>query len=366
MTALSIAYPIVTLGYFWHDWFKYVKRGIPLLVGPAGFAIPVSEWMLTVLSPWRVLTAVLTAKLLFSSAKKLREGARDGGAMSMLTLLGVVLPQAFWYFEFVNDWNAGRGLIPAALAMLAATVLPAMALQRGDGALSGWERMERGLSTRVMASAIGLGWLATAAMSLVDHAYQLRHGMGAYFAALVTIPLAALAMKGLFRQRTWGMLAGMGAVTAAGASAVSLADAQIVETGTAMDRAFGLVAGSPTAAAAVPSVVLMALLAPFVLGMLKSVTRPAGGAAFDGASTGAGAGASAVSHRASGATGAAVSGDVVMDDVIVDGGARGGLEDRTFVRVESVEARSGDAPVSGEDMSVEVSAGEIAHRRAGA
>lgn len=271
MTALSITYPLLSAWYFWHDWFKYYTREGPMVVGLPGVAVPVNEFMITWLSPWRVLLALITTSLLWSSAKKLRAGEKSGKALSMLTLLGVLAPQVVWYFEFVNDWNGGRGFNAVALLFLAATALPALLLSSGKGALAGWGKLDGAHKTRVMASSIGLGWLAMAAMSLVDHSFQLVDGLRAYGLALATMPLAALAMVGLFRQRTWGMLAGGATIAAAGASAVALSDTTIQATGTTMDAAFAAVAGSPWSATAIPAVIFALLMKPFVMGAAKKV-----------------------------------------------------------------------------------------------
>jgi hypothetical protein len=270
MTALSIAYPLGAAWYFWHDWFKFARRDGPFLVGLPGVAVPVNEWMITWLSPWRVVMAWITARALASAAKKLRAGEADGGALSILALFGLVLPQSFWLFEFVNDWHGARGLDAIALGAVAVTVLPALLLAKGArGALSGWGALDRAHQGRVMGAGVLMGWVALAAMSLVDHGFQLRGGLQAMGAGMLTLPLAALAMLGLFRQRAWGMLAAFGAVGALGASAVGLSHSEILPTGTAMDTALETVASAPLLSAAVPAVLLALLLRPFATGLVK-------------------------------------------------------------------------------------------------
>ncbi|MBL8681384.1 MAG: hypothetical protein JNK05_19555 [Myxococcales bacterium] len=271
MTALSLAYPLMSGWYFWHDWFKYFGRDTPLTVGMPGVSVPVNELLITWLSPWRVILAMITAKLLFTSAKKLRQGASDAKALSMLTLFGVLAPQIVWYFEFANDWNAGQGFGSIAMLFAAATMIPALLLAKGKGALAGWGKLADENKPRVMAGAVGLGWLAMAAMSLVDHSFQLLDGMKTFAAATAVLPLAALAMLGLYRQKTWGMLAGGATVAAAGASAVALSDTSIQATGTTMDLAFGTVANSPVTAAAIPAVIFALLMRPFLSGAAKKV-----------------------------------------------------------------------------------------------
>lgn len=272
MTALSLAYPFAAFWYFWHDWIKYAREAARVWIGGWGVAVPVNEAMLTLLSPWRVVLAAVTAKLLFSSANKLRKGESNAKALSMLTLFGLLLPQSVWLFEFVNDWQAGEGLGMVALVMATVAAVPALMMSVGKkGALSQWGGLDESMKARVMGSAVGMGWLGMAAMSLVDHSYQLRGTTGPFWAAIATMLLAAVSMVGLFKQKTWGLLTSIGAVGAAGAGAVALSNAHIIEGGTPIDTAFSAVADSPVLSAAVPALVLFALLRPFFAGMAKQV-----------------------------------------------------------------------------------------------
>ena len=271
MTALSLAYPLIAGLYFWQDWGRYVGSERPQYIGASGFAVPVNDQLMTVLSPWRVLMAMITAKVLFTSARKLRQGAGDGKALSLLALFGLVLPQTAWGLEFVNDWRGGEGAPAVAALALAATALPAALISRGGGALEGWGKLSGAPARRALGAAVGLGWMAMAAMSLADHSYQLRNAGGAIGAALATLPLAALAMIGLFRQRTWGMLAGGAAAAAAGASVAALSGATILPTGTSMDAAFATLASAPVLGAAIPAVALALLLRPFVRGAARKL-----------------------------------------------------------------------------------------------
>lgn len=272
MTALSLAYPFAALWYFWHDWIKYATEAAHVWVGRWGVAVPVNDWMVTLLSPWRVALAAVTAKLLFSSANKLRKGEPNAKALSLLTLFGLVLPQSIWLFEFVNDWRGGEGLGTVAAVMAAIAAVPALLMSVGKkSALSQWGALDESMKGRVMGAAVGMGWLGMAAMSLVDHSYQVRGPTGAFGAAIATMLLSVLSMVGLFKQKSWGLLTSIGAVGAAGAGAVALSNAHIVEGGTAIDGAFATVADAPVLSAAVPALVLLALLRPFFTGMAKKV-----------------------------------------------------------------------------------------------
>jgi hypothetical protein len=270
MTALSIAYPFAALWYFWHDWIKYARDAHRVWIGAPGIAVPVNEAMITLLSPWRVALAALTAKLLFSSASKLRKGEQNAKALSFLTLFGLLLPQSFWLFEFVNDWLGGEGLAKVGAMMLAIVALPTLAMARGDGAIGRWGGLDESNKKRVMGAAVGMGWLGMAAMSFVDHSYLARGGSGALWASIATMVLSAITMAGLFKQKTWALFASLGAVGAAGAGAVALSNATLLEGGTPIDGALAAVANAPFAAAAIPALVLFALLRPFFAGVAKA------------------------------------------------------------------------------------------------
>jgi len=80
-----------------------------------------------------------------------------------------------------------------------------------------------------MGAAIGMGWLGMAAMSVIDHSYQL-FGASIAPAAVTTMLLAALSMAGLFRQKSWSLLTSLGAAGAAGATAVQVSNSATLAT----------------------------------------------------------------------------------------------------------------------------------------
>jgi hypothetical protein len=183
-----------------------------------------------------------------------------------------VLPQSIWLFEFVNDWRAGQGFGTVAAIMAAIAAVPALLMSVGkQHILSQWGTLDPSMKGRVMGAAVGMGWLAMAAMSLVDHSYQVRGPSGAFTAAIATMVFSALSMVGLFRQKSWSLLTSLGAVGAAGAGAIALSNAQIIESGTTIDKAFAAVTHAPMLSAAVPALLLFALLHPFFTGMAKKV-----------------------------------------------------------------------------------------------
>ena len=155
----------------------------------------------------------------------------------------------------------------------------------------------------------------------------------------------------------------MGAGPAAGAGPVTLADAHILETGTAMDKAFGWVAGSPTLAAALPSAVLMTLLAPFVLGMLKSVARPASRAGFAGAGEAAGTVSLHPAHSAATvATSGAHTGSVATD-LLATPAVDAAPREATYVRVEASSASPESVVEGADDAADDRSTGDAAASR---
>ncbi|HEY4121312.1 MAG TPA: hypothetical protein VGM56_25780, partial [Byssovorax sp.] len=272
VTALAVAYPALTTWYFWADWFRFLDFGGPMTSTPAGLLIPFGvDGYATVLSPWRIVAAGVTAFLLGRSARKLWRRESDGPALSLLTLWGVLLPQLFWYTEFSADWRSGRGLGTIVLAAFATVVLPTALLVRGKAsALGGWGKLAMAKG-RLLAATAGLGWTALAAMTFLDHSDAFSNVGGAMMAGLATLPLAALGMVGLWRQRTWGLMAAGGAVAALGAMFFGMGDAAYAASGRAMDWFAAAPALHPGVLALAPMAVLTAILAPFVVGMARTV-----------------------------------------------------------------------------------------------
>jgi hypothetical protein len=217
--ALAIAYVGVSLYYFWDDFFKFMEPGSPIAVDRAGIAVPVhgSEYLWTILSPWRILLAGVAVALLAVSAQGLwrrRPGAR---VLALISLWGVLLPQVLWYTEFVFDWYGGIGWSTIVLAGFAAAALPTLLLFEGRGTLAEWRPLSAGRA-RLLLTAIALGWIGSLAANILDHSYRLDSWVS-YLAALAAIPLSALAITGIFKLRSWALWIG---IAAAGSLAVTV------------------------------------------------------------------------------------------------------------------------------------------------
>ena len=77
--AMAVAYVALSVFYFWQDWFQYYRVGGAMQVDPAGVAVPVTEYIWTILSPWRIPLALLAVSLLGLSSYKLATEARGRG-----------------------------------------------------------------------------------------------------------------------------------------------------------------------------------------------------------------------------------------------------------------------------------------------
>lgn len=270
LAAAAIGYLAVTVLYFWADWFQYFRFGQAIWVQPDGLAIPVTRCTATLLSPWRLLLAGLTAFLLGRSALQLARRAPGSRALALATLWGVLLPQVFWYTEFVLDWRGGRDLATVLAVGLFAAAAPTALVWRDDRTLDDWGNLQRS-HLRLLGAIVALGWLGFGAMELLDHAHQFG-SRTALFAALAAVPLCGVAMTGLYRQRTWALPVAVAAAAAVATVPISLWGAPYLPDARAMDVMHDAISGPlPNAivASSVPVVAVAGLLAPFLYGLVR-------------------------------------------------------------------------------------------------
>jgi len=260
----SASYAVLAVWYLYHDFFKYLGRGMPTMVDSSGYAVQISCRLWTLL-PLSRLGLALAVVLLGVAAHRLwtqRPGAR---ALALVTLWGVLLPQVLWFTEFVVDWHSGNGLVPTVVAGLALVCVPTMLLFEGSSTLGDWRPMAEN-RTRLLLTAIAAAWVAFGASEYLDHSYQLDSGL-AYGGAALAMGLGILAVLGLLRLRVWGLVA---AVAAAGSLAVvplAFQWASYLPTGGYIDgfvRATSGCALTSTVSALVPLAVVGALGAPFL------------------------------------------------------------------------------------------------------
>lgn len=266
VTALAWVYPLVTAGYFWADWLRFLRRGTPLIFDAAGLIIPANPGQFSLLAPWRVLHAVVTAGLLFSASRRLRQGAPGARAFSNIVLLGVLLPQVLWYGELSLDWFHGRGFGAVMLGGLAAVLLPAVSLGRRARVVEGWGSPGP-LAGRVMSASVALGWFGFWAAYFRENLHHLRDTGGAMAALLATMVLAAAGMVGLYRQRAWGVLAATSSTAMLALSLGSLVG------GRGVMNTLGALASSPFTllSLSMPALVMGALLGPFLAGFFRKL-----------------------------------------------------------------------------------------------
>lgn len=266
MTALAWVYPLVTAGYFWADWLRFYHRGTPLIFDPAGLVIPATPGHFTLLAPWRLIHAVVTAGLLFSASRRLRQGAPGSRAFSHIVLLGALLPQVLWYGELSLDWFHGRGFGSLMLGGLAAVMVPALALGKRARVVEGWGSPGPHAG-RVLSASVALGWFGFWAAYFRENLHHLRDTGGAMAALLATMVLAAAGMVGLYRQRAWGVLA---ATSSAGMLALSLGS---LVGGRGVLNTLGALASSPFTllSLSMPALVMGALLGPFLAGFFRKL-----------------------------------------------------------------------------------------------
>jgi hypothetical protein len=167
-------------------------------------------YLFTILSPWRLVAAALAVAMLGVSAAALWQGRPKARALSMITLWGVLLPQVLWYTELVSDWHHNSGMTDIVAIGFMVVLIPSLLLLRRGRALADWQTP---WPNRLLGLAMVCAWIGFAATEFIDHAYIMA-SWTAYVGALVAIPLAALAVKGLYHLRAWGLWAGVAAAVA--------------------------------------------------------------------------------------------------------------------------------------------------------
>jgi hypothetical protein len=271
MTALSVAYPLATVRYFWEDWFRFLKLKVPVLVEASGWLVPTGDGRWSLLSPWRMMVAGASTLLLWRAARALRHGAPGARAMSLMVLLGLVLPQTLWYGELSLDWFRGEGFFTMMLASLAASAVPALLMTTGRGVREGWGALQRG-GRRVLLAGVGLGWLGFASTYFLEHLHNFQHTTSLALLSMATMGTAALGMLGLYRQKVWGILAAVSAVGAWAGLLGSLIGQHYAIRWSFMGLFVELISGSATRATvafALPLITLVALLGPFLVGFVR-------------------------------------------------------------------------------------------------
>jgi hypothetical protein len=270
--AMAIAYFGLSVLYFWQDWFQYLHADSPMLIGPAGVTIPATGCMSTILGPWRVPLALLAVVLLGVSGLKLWRGTARSRVLALVTLWGVVLPQVLWYTEFVVDWHTGQ-VFTVVLAALFAVAVPTALLFEGRNTFGAWGASAG--RARLFFATVALGWIGFLATNLLDHSYQVE-STTAYLGALLAIPLAAAAMIGILRLRSWALWA---AVAAAGSLAIvpfALSDATYLRSGGYIDsfvQSTTTSTGATLFAALIPVAIVWLCVAPFLHAFIRKCAK---------------------------------------------------------------------------------------------
>jgi hypothetical protein len=238
-----------------------------MIVDGAGFAVPVVNgcfYLWTFLSPWRLALALLAVVMLGLSALALHRDHPRAKTITLISLWGVLLPQIFWYTEFVVDWQFSRGLNAVMLAGLMMVALPSALLYEGDETLAGWGAKNG--SWRLLSAAVLIAWIGFSATEILDHSYR-SHSSWAFGAAFLVVPLAGLALAGLIQLRTWSLWVGMAAAVLLGTVALTFAPVSRYGGAGYLDTALAMTIGSGArrlVSAIIPATLLWISAAPFL------------------------------------------------------------------------------------------------------
>ncbi len=215
MGVLTVGYTLLTAGYFWSDVLRFVGADRAMAVDSAGLAVHLEGNLWTVLSPWRVLLATLTAMLLGAGAVALWTRLPRARILAIIALWGLALPQVFWFTEYLLDWHDGNFLMVPVVAGLGAVAVPTALLfgrslvRRFEGrdTLTGWATLSYGRA-RLVGSAIALSWVAYAGTQFMDQSYRLDSNL-AWAGAFMAVVFGGLAVVGILRLRAWALWSGV-------------------------------------------------------------------------------------------------------------------------------------------------------------
>lgn len=227
MGAFTAIYTVLTTGYFWFDVLQYVGPDRAIGIDSSGIAVHLEGNLWTVLSPWRVVLASLTALLLGASAVALWTRLPRARILAIVALWGLALPQVFWFTEYLLDWHGGNYIMVPVVAGLGAVVVPTVLLLgsslvrrfEGQDTLTGWATLTYGRA-RLVGSAVALGWIGFAATAFMDQSQRLDSHL-AWTGAFMAVIFGALAVMGILRLRAWSLWAGV--ISALSLSLVPLA-----------------------------------------------------------------------------------------------------------------------------------------------
>lgn len=270
MGAIAAGYSLLSVFYFYEDFFKYLVRSGEVMTDRTGWVVPVNVYLATILSPWRMIGAALAVALLGVSAAALWHNRPRARALSLISLWGVLLPQVLWYTEFMVDWHHGQNLPEIVTLALLVTGLPTLLLMQPGRPLVDWNCVSPG---RLVGLAIACGWIAFAATEFLDHSYQMKSS-AAYLGALAAVPLAALAVKGIYQLRAWGLWAGVAAAIALATVPLAASFTSYMHTGGYIDSFRAVAVGSDLRIAlsmALPVIAVWALAAPYLHAFLRKL-----------------------------------------------------------------------------------------------
>ena len=281
LAALAVSYAMLSVFYFHEDFFQFLGNGAPTMTDRTGWIVWVGPaasdgyYLVSILSPWRILGALLAVGMLGASSLALWRNRPRARALSLITLWGVLFPQMLWYTEFLVDWHQGQGLLQAFLLAVTVCALPTALLSRPGRALADWSCSNPG---RLLGFAVASAWIGFAATEFMDHAYQLD-SWTAYGGSLAAVLLAILAVKGIYNLRTWGLVAGVAAAVALAMIPLAATWTSYVPNGTIIGQGFidGLHSttassdGRASLSMLLPLAALCGLAAPFLRAFVRKL-----------------------------------------------------------------------------------------------
>lgn len=277
----SIAYAGLSASYFHADFFQFLGCHSDLAISSHGIGVHLNGAVWSNLSVFRIFGALLSVFMLMISAVGLWMKHPRARILALTTLWGVVLPQTFWYTEFLADWRQGQHILPTLAAGLAFAAIPTLLLfgQRlvrkfeGRDASVGWSTLFEGRARMVLAIVV-LCWIGFAGANFIDHSYRLPSNI-AYAGGLGAFFFSGLAVFGALRLRAWALWLGViAALSLALIPVSSLWTPYIPNVGWHIDSMYTLFARCELQRALwalVPVAIVWKVSEPFLKGFLRKL-----------------------------------------------------------------------------------------------
>jgi hypothetical protein len=275
MLGMLLVYVTLALAFWWDGFFRH--WGPRLEVTRTAMYLPVAECLWSV-APWtRLAVLLLTAVSLGWCGVAFLRGHPLARLATLFASLGLFLPQGRHLYVYLvglrhhSSIVAGLivGLIVVAPALLMAVMGVGRRYREAEHSLE-WARLAYG-RTRLVATGVFLAWLFFVVDAYLSYGDYIGSDLG-FLMGWSTMTLAVVTLVGILKLRTWALFGTLG---------VAGATSALLLLGRGEARAHGYFGSESTWAHdwivglfLFPLVVVVALTAPFLRGLVRHALHP--------------------------------------------------------------------------------------------